>query len=290
VVSYPNGGLAAARNRGIEQSRGQFLTFLDADDLWTPDKLERQLAALRGHPEAALAYSWTAFIDQHGEFLFAKEPSHAQGHVYDELARGCFVASGSNIMVRKSCVDEIGAFDTTLGAAQDWDFCLRVAARWPFALVPRYQILYRIWEGAMSAHAERCEQACLTICDRAFSRGHLQAGRRRESLSNVKQYIAFLYLTRHAGRDFRARAGQKLGESIRLSPRTLLTRQTLRLLATWLLLQGLPARRWRPAVMMLLRAYGRWSRIRHREVRELIKARAAQHVKEPDLLCWVFRP
>lgn len=285
VFSYPNGGLPAARNHGIEKSRGEFMTFIDADDLWTPDKLERQLQALRRHPEAALAYSWTAFIDQRGEFLFAKEPSHFQGDVYAELLRGFFVASGSNILVRQRCVDAVGRFDTTLEAAQDWDFCLRVAARWPFVVVPRYQILYRIWEGAMSANAQRCEQACLTICDRAFSRvSSAPARQRSESLSNVKQYVAFLYLTRTAGRDFRKEAGRRLAECIRLSPRTLLTRKTLHLLLTWSLLQCLPARMWRPAVTALLRCYGRWSMLRRREVRELVKARAAQHVEQPDKL------
>jgi glycosyltransferase involved in cell wall biosynthesis/N-acetylneuraminic acid mutarotase len=282
VFSFPNGGLAAARNRGIEKSCGEFITFIDGDDLWTPDKLERQLDALRRCPDAALAYSWTAFIDQRGKYLFAKEPSRAEGDVYAELVRGCFVASGSNILVRKRCVDEVGAFDTTLGAAQDWEFCLRLAARWPFAVVPRYQILYRIWEGAMSANAERCEQACLMICDRAFGQGNLPARRRRESLSNVKQYIAFLYLTRHTGHDLRRRAGRKLAESIRAYPRTLLTGKTLHLLLAWLLLHGLPARRWRPPVMTLLRWHGRWTMIWRREVRELIATRAAGNVEQPN--------
>ena len=70
VFSYPNGGLSVARNRGIERSRGEFISFIDSDDLWTPDKLELQLQALRQQPQAALAYSWTAFVDQHGRLPF----------------------------------------------------------------------------------------------------------------------------------------------------------------------------------------------------------------------------
>ena len=139
VFHYANGGLAAARNRGIERSRGEFISFINSDDLWTPDKLALQLQALRQQPEAALAYSWTAFVDQHGDFLFAKDASSCEGDVYAELLRHCFVASGSNILVRKSCALAVGGFDTSLPAAQDWEFCLRVAARWQFAVVPRYQ-------------------------------------------------------------------------------------------------------------------------------------------------------
>jgi len=57
VFSYRNGGVAIARDHGIAKCRGDFITFLDADDMWTPDKLELQLVALRTHPEAGLAYS-----------------------------------------------------------------------------------------------------------------------------------------------------------------------------------------------------------------------------------------
>ena len=83
----------------------------NSDDLWTPDKLELQLQALRQPLEAALAYSWTAFVDEHGDFLFAKDASCCEGDVYAELLRHCFVASGSNILVRKSCALAVGGFD-----------------------------------------------------------------------------------------------------------------------------------------------------------------------------------
>ena len=269
VFSYPNDGLAAARNRGIEKSHGEFITFIDGDDLWTPDKLERQVERLQRHPKAAAAYSWTAFIDDRGRFLFAKEPSWSEGDVYSELLRECFVASGSNVLVRRSSVEIVGPFDTTLAAAQDWEFCLRLAARWPFVVVPHYQILYRIREGSLSANAERCEQACLTICQRAFTTNHIPARLRQESLSNVKQYIAFLHLTRGSGPDRRAQVGRKLAECVRQYPPTLLTRKTLLLLVAWSLLRCSPRRLWRPIVAGLLRSYGRVSRIRS-EVRELL--------------------
>lgn len=271
IFTCPNQGLAASRNRGIEWSAGEFISFIDADDMWTSDKLELQLDALRRRPGAALAYSWTAFVDSDGRFLFAKEPSRFEGDVYADLLRDCnFVASGSNILVRRSCAIAVGGFDATLEAAHDWDFCLRVAARWPFAVVPRYQILYRISESAMSANAVRAERNCLLLCERAFGRTPSVPFRTRaESLSNVKQYVAFLYLSRTTGLDFRKEAGRKLAESVRLYPRTLLTRKTWHLLLTWSALAALPSRMRRRAVMMLLRTYGRWLCLWRRDVRQL---------------------
>jgi glycosyltransferase involved in cell wall biosynthesis len=62
VFSYPNAGQAISRNRGLSHACGEFIAFLDADDLWTPDKLEAQLKALQANPQAGVAYSWTAWI------------------------------------------------------------------------------------------------------------------------------------------------------------------------------------------------------------------------------------
>jgi len=275
VFSYPNGGLAVARNRGIEKSLGELITFIDADDLWTPDKLELQVEALRQRPDAVLAYSWTAFVDRKGNFLFAKEPSHLEGDVYVDLLKSCFVASGSNILVRRTCVEVVGGFDPTVEAAQDWDLCLRVAAHGEFVVVPRYQILYRIWEGAMSGNAIRAERACTGLCQEGFGRvPGISVDTQRESLSNVKQYVAFLYLTRTPGRGVRRDAGRKLRECIRLYPRTLLTRKTRNLLLTWTLLHFLPFPMWRPTVMSLLRWYGRWLVLTDRDVRALTRSRS----------------
>ena len=59
IFSYSNGGLALARNRGISHAQGAYISFIDADDLWTIDKLELQLEALKQHPDMGVAYSWT---------------------------------------------------------------------------------------------------------------------------------------------------------------------------------------------------------------------------------------
>lgn len=96
VFSYPNVGLSASRNRGISHACGEFIAFLDADDLWTPDKLEAQLLALEENPQAVLAYSWTDFIDESGQLLGFGISYTITGDVYTELLVLNFVGSGSN--------------------------------------------------------------------------------------------------------------------------------------------------------------------------------------------------
>lgn len=273
VCGLPHQGLAASRNRGLERATGEFVSFIDADDLWTPDKLEKQVEALGRRPEAALAYSWTAFLDAGGRYLFPKDATPFDGEVYLDLLRYCnFVASGSNLLVRRECASQLGGFDTSLAAAHDWDFCLRAAARWPFALVPKYQVLYRISETAMSANARQAEENCLVVCERAFRRAPpVPEAVRREALSAVKQYAAFLNLSRSGGVHWRASAARKLGESVRLRPRTLIEARTWKLLATCALLSALPAAVCRRAVYRLLTAQGRWAWVRRREVRDLVR-------------------
>ena len=260
VFSYPNGGLAAARNRGVAHATGAFVSFLDADDLWTADKLACQLAALERAPDAGLAYSWTIFVDQQGRFLFPKERLYFEGDVRLPLLRECFIASGSNVLLRRRCVESVGPFcgDAELRSAEDWDYWLRAAVDWPFVVVPRYQILYRISAASMTSDAAGMESACLAVLRRALAKAPDDLRRRRrEYEANVKHYVSFLHLTRSARGDRRRMAGRKLLEAIRLHPRIVTRRKTFVLLWTWLLL-GLVPRTVAPRVTTgLLRLHGR---------------------------------
>jgi glycosyltransferase involved in cell wall biosynthesis len=271
VYSYPNGGLAAARNRGLAHATGAFVSFLDADDLWTPDKLECQLAALERNPNAGLAYSWTLFVDHDGRFLFAKERLYFEGDVRLPLLRECFIASGSNVLLRRRCIDSVGPFhgDAPLRSAEDWDYWLRAAVDWPFVVVPRYQILYRVSTGSMTSNVDGMESACLTVLDRALVDAPDELRRHRDEYrANVKHYVSFLHLTRSARGDRRAAAGRKLLEAIRLHPRIVARRKTFVLLCTWLLLWVVPRTRVPRVMTALLRLHGRMMTLLVPELRD----------------------
>src|SRR5919199_6245537 len=149
VFSYPNAGPQKSRNRGWGNASGEYVSFLDADDLWTPDKLEAQLKALQENQKAAVAYSWTDYIDESSQLLKRGGYMTVNGDVFPQLLLIDFIANGSNPLIRRQALIEVGGFDESLTAAEDWDMWLRLAARYHFVAVPAPQILYRISMNSM---------------------------------------------------------------------------------------------------------------------------------------------
>ncbi|XWK85817.1 MAG: glycosyltransferase [Phormidium sp.] len=187
VFSYTNSGVSVSRNRGIEKAGGEFIAFLDADDLWTPDKLQVQLQALQENTQAAVAYSWTDWIDEAGKFLRPGSHITANGDVYKKLLLINFLDNGSNPLIRKQALLEIGGFDESLPPAEDWDMWLRLAAKYPFVGVPFTQVLYRVSTNSASSNVLQLESSCLRVIEKAFNQAD-------ESIQPLKKYsIANIY-------------------------------------------------------------------------------------------------
>jgi glycosyltransferase involved in cell wall biosynthesis len=168
VFSYSNAGQPASRNRGIKKAIGNYISFIDADDLWTPDKLEAQLKALQENPQAAVAYSWTEWIDELGQPLGRGSYITENGDVFAKLILNDFIANGSNPLIESSAIASVGEFDESLTNAHDWDMWLRLAAQYPFVAVPSPQILYRKSASSMSANVWGMEDSSLRVIEKAF--------------------------------------------------------------------------------------------------------------------------
>lgn len=245
IYSYANGGLPEARNRGIAQATGEYLAFIDADDLWTPDKLADQVQALVDCPEAGVAYSWTAFIDAQNQYLYAKTPRALTGQVYTHLLVENFIASGSNILVRRSVATAVGLFDPSLKSAEDWDYYIRLAAVTSFVLVPKYQVLYRRSPQSMSANVAVMEHNGLRVIDRAFDQAPATLHYlKRHSLAHTYRFYALLHLENaasgNATSDSVAQATHKFKQAIVAQPRIIGDRLTQRLLIKLILLNLFP--------------------------------------------------
>jgi len=131
-----NAGVSAARNAGIELATGEWLAFLDSDDLWLPGKLQTQLDFLRLEPHIRICQTEELWI-KNGVRLnpkdYHKKPS---GYCFPALLERCLI-SPSAVMIHRSLFDEVGLFDETMPACEDYDLWLRIGCRHPVGLVER---------------------------------------------------------------------------------------------------------------------------------------------------------
>jgi len=161
VVRQPNQGVAAARNRGIAEARGDIIAPIDADDLWQPTKLSRQLEVLnQSGSQVKLVYAWSANIDEYGKVVSLDRRPSFSGDVLSVLCYGNFVGNGSTALMRKCVVQRLGGYDSSLKARQaqgceDWSLFLRIARTGHFAVVPDYLTGYRQVQNAMSRNLEQ---------------------------------------------------------------------------------------------------------------------------------------
>jgi len=215
VIDQANGGLAAARDMGQRAARGEFVAWMDGDDLAQPERLQAQIAALRAVPEADLACSnFSAFRDPAEDF----DPSHIEayygtlrrvgglsavfpneriisingsgnalsvrwGWVYDAMLAGNFVHPPT-VLLRRSLFERSGGFDCTLRYSSDYDFLLRTSRMTPFAYVDSALLRYRRHDLQMSraAGSGKLQLETVRVLEKARRADAALDGRRGDDL------------------------------------------------------------------------------------------------------------
>ncbi|MEG4021482.1 glycosyltransferase family 2 protein [Microcoleus sp. S13C4] len=158
LVKQQNAGVAAARNFGIQKSRGEYIAPIDADDIWYPENIEKQVKCmLEGGEEVGVVYSWTVDLDEKGLLTGGFRSYRIEGDVYATLICHNFIGNASASLIRRSCLENVGVYDKTLKernaqGCEDWDLYLRIAEIYQFRAVPEFSIAYRRMYNTMSTN------------------------------------------------------------------------------------------------------------------------------------------
>ena len=211
VISQPNRGVSAARNRGARAAAGDLIAFLDSDDLWLPEKLARQTAFFQEHPETRICQTEEIWIRNGIRVNPRIRHQKPSGDIFERSLGLCLV-SPSAVMIERKLLEEMGGFDESLPAAEDYDLWLRIGAKHPVFLIEeplvvkrgghpdqlsktpaidRYRIraLEKLLEGEKlapeqrRAAAEALQKKCAVYAGGCKKRGRIEEARYYEALA-----------------------------------------------------------------------------------------------------------
>jgi len=168
-IHQERAGVSIARNRGVEESRGEFVAFLDGDDLWLPRKLELQLAAFKRETYVDAVQCSAYLVNNSLDVVDARLCSPAQDTLLDFLLFRNLPGFGSALIVRRSCIEALGGFGTDLVILEDWDMACRLARSDTLRSLPDFLVLYRQHPGNRSRNVDIHIEPGFRSLDRLFS-------------------------------------------------------------------------------------------------------------------------
>jgi glycosyltransferase involved in cell wall biosynthesis len=195
LITQENQGATNSRNTGILRAKGEYIAFLDADDLWDQTKLEKQVSCLEQNPSVGLVYTWTHLVDSTGKLLKFSITHQEEGYIWEKIVIQDVVGSGSCAMVRATCFQQVGLFDRNVGIADDFDMWIRIAAVYEFAVVKECLVFYRQHQNNASKNRQKMIQTHSQIIEKSFKDASLDLlYLRNRAYANLFRYQSWLAL------------------------------------------------------------------------------------------------
>ncbi|MAK48882.1 glycosyltransferase [Marinobacter sp. UBA2498] len=149
-----NQGQSVARNKGISESSGEFICFLDSDNAWLPNKLDRSLLEFSRFPQSDIVYGDGILIDEKSAEIGKNTMKRYSGRITHHLLKDNFVSMNTT-MTRRKCFDELGSFNESDRVAEDYELWLRFSTRFEFRYIPEFLSYYRVMENQISSDKKK---------------------------------------------------------------------------------------------------------------------------------------
>lgn len=205
LLRQANAGVAAARNLGIQNARGEFIAPLDADDLWRSEAIAMLVARFQGSgPEVGVVYAWSADVDECGRGTGGFHAATVEGNVYRSLLCHNFLGNASSSLIRKTCLDRLGGYRTQFHSqdaqgCEDWDLYLRLAACYEFRAVPEFLVGYRRAAGGMSGDFHRMARSHALMLQSLWEQHRAAAPKFLHGISRSSFYLFFAHQCNECG-------------------------------------------------------------------------------------------
>ncbi|MDQ4121019.1 MAG: glycosyltransferase [Acidobacteriota bacterium] len=215
LIAQPNSGASAARNAGIKAAAGEYIAFLDADDLWLPQKLERQIALLNSEKDVAAIQTGAFYVNDNLEVLSIRPCLVPKDVLLETLLFRSFPALMSTLLVKRSAFDKIGLLDTKLVILEDWELAIRLSRFCDLKSIEEPLALYRNYPGNRSRDLSIHIKPGHIILERLFQDPTLPA--------HIKQRRALIYSTFYRMLSGAAFNIGRYGDSLKFGVKSLLT-------------------------------------------------------------------
>ncbi len=186
VLRQNNKGVSAARNRGLTAASGHFVAFLDSDDIWLPQKLSQQVDFFHSNPDTLICQTEEIWIRNNVRVNPKKRHKKPSGMIFEPSLSLCLV-SPSAVMINRNLFEEVGLFDETLPACEDYDLWLRVSCRHPVHLIDTPLIIKRGGHDDQLSASPALDKLRIKAIKKVIESGLLSAAQYQTAVETLKE-------------------------------------------------------------------------------------------------------
>lgn len=194
VVRQKNRGVSAARNNGVSHCQGDYIAFLDSDDQWKPEKLEKQLQLHLDQPDLKISQTQESWIRNGTPVKFHKRYRKPEGDIFDKSLELCTV-SPSSVFMKRSLFEEYGGFDEAMPSCEDFDLWLRISSKEKVGLIDEaLMVKYGGDADQLSSRYPAMDRFRIYALLKIWFSDDLTVSQREEVVSIIRKKINFLCL------------------------------------------------------------------------------------------------